>query len=307
MKREVYFDDFKVEQVKSPVIQSQDYYPFGLTYNSYQRENSIANRWKFQGQEHVDDLGLNWDSFKWRNHQPDIGRFFNVDPLASKYVYNSPYAFSENHVTSYVELEGLEKVAVITAEFVTNQKGGTVNTGNQIETDKNVYNKNFKEAPNGGDFKQITANVETSNGEVLSKRRKEGGDNFLEELFQSVTGDSDYFSENLEGEDTKRGSKLTGSIEDANYTIDISIDKDVMTFATQLSGGDKDKAYSIKIGEAPLGTFSFTIGTLKSGRDKGSNNITTMSFKFTVDKDGNTFFTQWSEQQEKDKKESTAK
>jgi hypothetical protein len=35
---DVYFDDFKVEQVKSPVVQSQDYYPFGLTFNSYQRE-----------------------------------------------------------------------------------------------------------------------------------------------------------------------------------------------------------------------------------------------------------------------------
>ncbi len=40
---------------------------------------------------------------------PDIGRFFNIDPLADKYVYNSPFAFSENHVTTHVELEGLEK------------------------------------------------------------------------------------------------------------------------------------------------------------------------------------------------------
>jgi hypothetical protein len=56
----------------------------------------------------LDDLGLNWDSFKWRNHQPDIGRFFNVDPLAEKYYYNSPYAFSENKVVAHVEIEGLE-------------------------------------------------------------------------------------------------------------------------------------------------------------------------------------------------------
>lgn len=53
-------------------------------------------------------MGLNWDSFKWRNHQPDIGRFFNIDPLAEKYYYNSPYAFSENKVTGHRELEGLE-------------------------------------------------------------------------------------------------------------------------------------------------------------------------------------------------------
>jgi RHS repeat-associated protein len=109
---EVYFDDFKVEHEKSPVIESSDYYPFGLTFNNYQRENSLISRKKFQSQEHIDDLGLNWDSFKWRNHQPDIGRFFNIDPLADKYVYNSPYTFSENRVINAVELEGLEALMV---------------------------------------------------------------------------------------------------------------------------------------------------------------------------------------------------
>lgn len=67
---EVYFDDFEVTQAKSPVVQTDDYYQFGLTFNSYRRENSVENRYKFQGQEHVDDLELGWDSFKWRNHQP---------------------------------------------------------------------------------------------------------------------------------------------------------------------------------------------------------------------------------------------
>jgi RHS repeat-associated protein len=108
----VFFDDFKVEHIKSPVVQMDDYYPFGLTFNSYQRENSVKQRYKFQGQEHIDDLDLGWDSFKWRNHQPDIGRFFNIDPLAEKYYYNSPYAFSENKVVAHIELEGLESVSI---------------------------------------------------------------------------------------------------------------------------------------------------------------------------------------------------
>lgn len=56
-------------------------------------------------------------SFKWRNHDPAIGRFFNVDPLAAKYVYNSPYAFSENHVVAHRELEGLEKVSIHSSSF----------------------------------------------------------------------------------------------------------------------------------------------------------------------------------------------
>ncbi|MBL6448968.1 hypothetical protein JMN32_21840 [Fulvivirga sp. 29W222] len=108
----VFFDDMNVVLTESNVVQKDDYYPFGLTFNSYQRVTAKENKWKFQGQEHIDDLGLNWDSFKWRNHQPDIGRFFNVDPLAEKYVYNSPYAFSENKVTSHIELEGLEAVSL---------------------------------------------------------------------------------------------------------------------------------------------------------------------------------------------------
>lgn len=105
---EVFFDDFKVIHSKSPILQSDDYYPFGLTFNSYSRENSTPNKFKFQSQEHIDDLGLGWIQFKWRNHMPDIGRFFNVDPLADKYVYNSPYAFAENKVINGNELEGLE-------------------------------------------------------------------------------------------------------------------------------------------------------------------------------------------------------
>jgi RHS repeat-associated protein len=65
----------------------------------------------FQGQRFDDELGLNWIQFKWRNHDVQIGRFIEIDPLANDYVYNSTYAFSENKVTNDVELEGLESVS----------------------------------------------------------------------------------------------------------------------------------------------------------------------------------------------------
>jgi RHS repeat-associated protein len=150
---DVYIDDVTMTHTPSPIIKMDDYYPFGLTYNSYSRENSLPNRIKFQGQEHVDDLGLNWDSFKWRNHQPDIGRFFNIDPLAEKYYYNSPYAFSENKVVTHIELEGLE--AVLNPQSwgpnSLNQLGTTVSSKQALENFNNPStalslikeNKNF--------------------------------------------------------------------------------------------------------------------------------------------------------------------
>lgn len=72
---------------------------------------SLENRnEKFQGQPLDDDLGLNWYGFKWRNHDPQIGRFIQIDPLSEEYVHNSTYAFSENKVVAHIELEGLEAV-----------------------------------------------------------------------------------------------------------------------------------------------------------------------------------------------------
>jgi hypothetical protein len=41
-------------------------------------------------------------------HDTRLGRFFAIDPLSSKYPWNSTYAFSENRVIDGIELEGLE-------------------------------------------------------------------------------------------------------------------------------------------------------------------------------------------------------
>jgi RHS repeat-associated protein len=98
------------------MLEEMHYYPFGLTMagiSSKALNGAAENKIKFQDQEFSskefsDGSGLDMYEFKWRMHDPQIGRFWQVDPLAEKYLYNSTYAFSENKVVVHRELEGLE-------------------------------------------------------------------------------------------------------------------------------------------------------------------------------------------------------
>ncbi|WP_244314607.1 RHS repeat-associated core domain-containing protein [Riemerella anatipestifer] len=91
------------------IDKESNYYPFGLEHTGY--NGLLGNqsyKYTFQGQERQDETG--WLSFKWRNYLPDMGRFFNIDPLSEKYAYQSHYNFSENRVVNARELEGLEAI-----------------------------------------------------------------------------------------------------------------------------------------------------------------------------------------------------
>ena len=86
-----------------------DYSPFGVLLPE-RIVNAGDFRYGFQGQERDDEVKGEGNSvnFKYRMHDPRVGRFFAVDPLAAKYPYNGSYNFSENRVIDGVELEGKE-------------------------------------------------------------------------------------------------------------------------------------------------------------------------------------------------------
>ena len=133
------------------MLKKRDYYsPFGLSINALSSSAPLSkpNKFKYHGQEEQTDFDLGWYQFKWRNHDPTIARFFNVDPLASDYVYNSPYAFAENKLGLGIELEGLELLQ---------QRGSTVRgekNGMKLHSSSRSYGVNsvhaVEFADNGG-------------------------------------------------------------------------------------------------------------------------------------------------------------
>ena len=133
LQRQTYFS---VSSFRVPIRNTADYSPFGVQLDG--RTISMDNyRYGFQNQEEDDEIkgAGNSMNYTYRMHDPRVGRFFVVDPLARKYPWNSTYAFSENRVIDCIELEGLEKFYTSDLKLI-----GQIGTDNSMRlvSDENV-------------------------------------------------------------------------------------------------------------------------------------------------------------------------
>ena len=97
------------QNFRLPTLTLNNYYPYGML-QAGRTKNAGGYRFGYQGQEADNKIGglgqhLN---YTFRNYDSWIIRFGAIDPLAGKYPYWSPFAFSGNRVIDAVELEGLE-------------------------------------------------------------------------------------------------------------------------------------------------------------------------------------------------------
>ncbi len=110
------FDDYEVIHSKSPVIQGTDYYPFGLTFNSYQRENSIPNVYQYNGKEKQDELDLGWLDYGARMYLPELGRWKAIDKRTDEFQGASPYSYCINNPLIFVDPDGEAWKPIIDAD-----------------------------------------------------------------------------------------------------------------------------------------------------------------------------------------------
>jgi len=84
-----------------------DYSPFGVALDGRTMQGD-GYRYSFQGQEHDDEVKGDGNSvnYKFRMHDPRVGRFFAVDPLAEKYAAVSPYVYCLGNPIKYNDLDG---------------------------------------------------------------------------------------------------------------------------------------------------------------------------------------------------------
>jgi RHS repeat-associated protein len=80
---DVFFDNLQVTHICGPLLEETHYYPFGLTMSgisSAKLPNDVVNRKKFNGIEENRDLNLNEYEAFFRTLDPQIGRWWQLDP-----------------------------------------------------------------------------------------------------------------------------------------------------------------------------------------------------------------------------------
>ncbi|MEP0418080.1 MAG: DUF6443 domain-containing protein [Cyclobacteriaceae bacterium] len=99
----VHFDDFAIYHGMSNVAQIDDYYPFGLTFNSYY--GGVENKYRYNGKEQQKETG--WYDYLARQYDPSIGRFTSVDPAADVMRRYSTYAYAFDNPIRYIDPDGM--------------------------------------------------------------------------------------------------------------------------------------------------------------------------------------------------------
>lgn len=95
----------KLGQTGNPIIQVNHYYPYGniIADISWQEENSDTNNYLYNGKEFHRSLNLNWFDYGARWYDPQVGRWWVVDPFGEigkswsmySYVFDNPIVHTD--------------------------------------------------------------------------------------------------------------------------------------------------------------------------------------------------------------------
>jgi RHS repeat-associated protein len=120
----VFFDNLQVVHKPGPITEENHYYPFGLVMNGISSKglNGVSeNKKKYNGIEQNSDFELNIYDAYFRNIDPQIGKWWQVDPKIDGQEMWSPYnAMSDNPI---LHSDPLGDTSILSNQFKTLKQG----------------------------------------------------------------------------------------------------------------------------------------------------------------------------------------
>ena len=127
------------------ILEENNYYAFGLKHTNYNSDELVfveddneniyltpvsgptgsSYKYKYNGKELQEELGLNMYDYGARNYDPALGRWMNIDPLAEKMRRHSPYNYAFNNPMRFTDPDGMKPSDIIVLSYGKNENSGS--------------------------------------------------------------------------------------------------------------------------------------------------------------------------------------
>ena len=205
---DVYFDNFKLTDVRGQILQESHYYPFGLTMSGISSQamsfGGGENKYKFnrgnelQNKEFSDGTGLELYTTEFRSLDPQLGRWWQIDPKPDQSW--SPYSSMSDNPISFNDPFGDTAVTDADKKIMDNTKQALNSANKDLEKDRSKLLEKIKKAAEKGDSKKVeslqkkltnNANMTTSNNTTISNIDAMESDKTQGYTFIDKTGESE--------------------------------------------------------------------------------------------------------------------